>query len=223
MTVEQQNLTALFQAHVDPDTTPAAYTANISSLTSYDNYNLFGKRFLSDYDAKFGRYPELDIAASSTWEASPDYTTEERDKNEKQRQGFEEFINTHAIPASNETCTEGFWVYHISDKGGGVPEYRDVLTYDDFPPFKPMRAANIAPFAKLVDITVPIGAITYNSVISKVMAAFARVQIRVRIANCVNSARSLWLSRSTSWRTRVVTSYCWSSWLRVPKLGFAKT
>ena len=37
-----------------------------------------------------------------------------------------------------------------------------------FPPFSPMRAASIAPFAHAVDITVPIGQIPYDSLISHV-------------------------------------------------------
>jgi hypothetical protein len=43
-----------------------------------------------------------------------------------------------------------------------------VLTYDYFPPFEPMRAASIASFAGLVDVTVPTEHIPYQSLISKV-------------------------------------------------------
>ena len=167
MTIEPQNVTEIFLDKVTQNDTLASYTSDIFSMSTYDSYNLFGKKFLDDYEHKFGQYPELDVAAFSSWQTAPDYTAETRAANEQRRQDFEDFINTYVIPYSDETCTEGFWIYHISDKGGGVPEYRDVLTYDYFPPFNPMRAASIAPFAKLVDITVPIGAITYDSVISK--------------------------------------------------------
>ena len=74
----------------------------------------------------------------------------------------------NVIPFNNETCSEGLWIYHISDTGGGVPEYRD-RTLDYFPDFPgAMRGASIAPFAHTVDITIPIGQIPYDSVISHV-------------------------------------------------------
>ncbi|KAJ9131342.1 Amidase family protein [Pleurostoma richardsiae] len=167
MTIEKQNVTELFLSNVDKSDTLSNYTSTISSMTSYDNYNLFGKAFISDYYAKFDHYPELDIAAFSAWETAPDLTVASKEASEQRRHDFEDFVNTHVIPFDAETCSEGFWVYHISDTGGGVPEYRDVLTYDYFPTFKPMRGASIAPYAKLVDVTVPIGSITYDSIISK--------------------------------------------------------
>ncbi|CAM1507484.1 Fc.00g071250.m01.CDS01 [Cosmosporella sp. VM-42] len=167
MTIEYQNVTELFATNVDANDTLSNYTSTISSLTSYDNYHLFGKYFLANYYAKFEHYPELDIAAFQPWQLAPNLTVTSKTANEQRRQEFEDFINTPVIPFSSATCTEGFWVYQISDTGGGVPEYRDILTYDYFPPFTPMRGASIAPFAKLVDVTIPIGSISYDSVISK--------------------------------------------------------
>ncbi|KAF7549281.1 hypothetical protein G7046_g8406 [Stylonectria norvegica] len=168
MTLEYQNVTELFTTNVDANDTLSNYTSTISSLTSYDNYHLFGKDFLADYYTKFERYPELDIAAFQSWQVAQNLTTASKTASEQRRQEFEEFINKHVIPFDSDTCTEGIWVYHISDTGGGVPEYRDILTYDYFPLFKPMRGASIAPFAKLVDVTIPIGSISYDSIISKV-------------------------------------------------------
>lgn len=168
MTIEQQNVTEIFQANVDANDTLANYTSTISSLTTYDNYNLFGKDFLDDYQAKYDRYPEVDLPAYTAWQSAPDLTIADKESYEQRREDFEVFFNTKVLPYSEDSCTEGFWVYHISDKGGGVPEYRDVITYDYFPTPKPMRAASIAPYAKLVDVTVPIGVIMYDSVISMV-------------------------------------------------------
>lgn len=169
MTIEHQNVTTLFNENVDQNDTLATFTSPIGTLTKHDNWNLFGKNFTKDYAAKYdGRYPEFDNQVTTSWATGVNYSSEQARFSEARKSRFTEFINTDVIPYNNETCTEGFWVYQIADTGGGVPEYRDVLNYDYFPPFLPMRAASVAPFASLVDVTVPIGQIPYDSVVSKV-------------------------------------------------------
>ncbi|KAE9367964.1 hypothetical protein N431DRAFT_471346 [Stipitochalara longipes BDJ] len=168
MTIEYQNVTTLFLENVDQSNTLATFTADIGTLTDHDNWHLFGEKFIADYAAKYdGRYPEFDIQVTTAWAAAVNYSAEEAQFNEGRKARFAEFFNANVIPYNNKTCTEGFRIYQIEDTGGGVPEYRDVLNYDYFPPFLPMRAASIAPFASLVDVTVPIGQIPYDSVISK--------------------------------------------------------
>jgi len=169
MTIEYQNVTTLFHENVDQNDTLATYTADFSSLTNYDNWNLFGKGFVQDYQARFdGRRPEADYPVLSAWRSAATYPEYRKQWNEDRLVVFKNFFNDIVIPYNNETCTDGLWVYQIADTGGGVPEYRDVLNDDYFPPFQPMRAASIAPFAKLVDVTVPIGQIPYDSIISLV-------------------------------------------------------
>jgi hypothetical protein len=166
MIIEEQNVIKLFQTNINANDTRANYMSTIFDLSTYDNYNLFGKRFFYDYQAKYDRYPEVDLAAYTAWQSAPDMTIEDKQFNEQRREDFEQLFNTKVLPYSEKSCTEGFRVYHIFDKGGSLPEYRDVITYDYFPTPKPMRAASIASFASLVDVIVPIGAITYDSVIS---------------------------------------------------------
>ena len=169
MEIVQQNVTALFHETVDPNDTLSNYTSDFSILTRYDNWNLFGKSFVGDYKKQFnGRAPEADNQVLVSWRSAQAMDASTKTAAETKMAVFREFINSKIIPYSNETCTEGFWVYQIQDTGGGVPEYRDVLNYDYFPPFQPMRAASIAPFAKAVDVTVPIGTVPYDSVISLV-------------------------------------------------------
>ncbi|KAH9887763.1 amidase signature enzyme [Xylariomycetidae sp. FL2044] len=193
MTIEEQNVTRIFaetvaasannnndtdtNTNTNTNTTLADYTADIFDLSTYDNYHLFGRSFLAEYATGHGgRIPPLDLPAQQAYAAAPALTAADKAAREQRRQDFEDFFNAHVLPPSSSssssssggggTCSEGLWVYHISDKGGGVPEYRDVITYDYFPEFEPMRGASIAPFAKLVDVTVPIGFIGYDSVIS---------------------------------------------------------
>ncbi|KAH0827196.1 hypothetical protein AYO21_07672 [Fonsecaea monophora] len=167
MEIEEQNVTTLFRETINQNDTLATYTADFGSLTRYDNWNLFGEKFVADYEERFNnRTPAADNQVLIAWRQARTYPEYRKQWNEDRMATFGDFVNTKVIPYSNETCTEGFWVYHISDTGGGVPEYRDVLNYDYFPPFLPMRAASIAPYAKLVDVTVPIGKITYDSLIS---------------------------------------------------------
>lgn len=169
MEIVHQNVTTLFHETIDQNDTLANYTSDFGSLTRYDNWNLFGKQFVADYQARFdGRWPEADNQVLTAWRIAQTYPDSRKQANENRLVTFKNFVNDKLIPYSEETCTEGLWVYQIEDTGGGVPEYRDVLNYDYFPPFKPMRAASIAPFAKLVDITVPIGVMTYDSLISLV-------------------------------------------------------
>ncbi len=170
MTIVKQNVTKLFQEHVAPNNTLSNFTSNFGTLTSYDNWNLFGRTFVDDYKVRYdGRWPEADNQVLSAWASAEAMVPANKTSAESQMAVFRRFINTYVLPpSSTNTCSEGLFVYQIEDTGGGVPEYRDVLDYDYFPPFFPMRAASIAPFARLVDVTVPIGAIEYDSVISKV-------------------------------------------------------
>jgi hypothetical protein len=171
MTIEYQNVTTLFQENVSQNDTLSNYTSDLASLTSYDNWHLFGSQFVRHYKSKFNnRWPGADSQVLTAWEAAePDtYPPSRKVANEARLSNFTSFFNDIVIAYNSETCTEGFWIYQIADTGGGVPEYRDVLTYDYFPPFEPMRAASIASFAGLVDVTVPIGQIPYDSLISKV-------------------------------------------------------
>ncbi|EXJ54401.1 hypothetical protein A1O7_09740 [Cladophialophora yegresii CBS 114405] len=167
MEIEQQNVTTLFHETINQNDTLATYTSDFGSLTRYDNWNLFGEQFVADYRERFdNRTPAADNQVLIAWRQARTYPDYRKNWNEDRMATFGNFVNEKVIPYNNETCTEGFWMYHISDTGGGVPEYRDVLNYDYFPPFRPMRAASIAPYAKLVDVTVPIGTITYDSLIS---------------------------------------------------------
>jgi hypothetical protein len=170
MTIEYQNVSTLFHENVDQNDTLASFTSDIGTLTEYDNWHLFGEKFITDYATKYdGRFPEFDIQETTAWAVAASYSAGETQFNEERKARFTEFFNTDVIQYNNETCTEGFWIYQIEDTGGGVPEYRDVLNYDYFLPFSPMRAASIPPFASLGDVTVPIGQIPYDSVISEVV------------------------------------------------------
>ncbi|OAA68564.1 Amidase signature domain protein [Niveomyces insectorum RCEF 264] len=167
MEIVPQNVTALFQETVGSNNTLADYTSNFALLTNYDNWHLFGKQFVADYQSRFqGRWPEADNEVLAAWRLAQTLVPSNKTEIEATMATFTEFFNSKVVPYDNQTCTEGFWVYQIEDTGGGVPEYRDVLDYDYFPPFTPMRAASIAPFARLVDVTVPIGVVPYDSVIS---------------------------------------------------------
>lgn len=169
MEIVQQNVTAFFLDTVDQNDTLATYTADFGMLTKYDNWNLFGRQFVADYQARFdGRWPEVDNPVLVAWRLGKAMTAARKAWNEERLVTFEDFVNAKVVPPDNETCTEGLWVYQIEDTGGGVPEYREVLDYDYFPAFKPMRAASLASYAKLVDITVPIGVVPYDSAISLV-------------------------------------------------------
>ena len=190
MEIVHQNVTTLFHETINQNDTLATYTSDFGSLTRYDNWNLFGKQFVADYQARFdGRWPEADNQVLTAWRIAQTYPDYRKQWNEDRLVIFKNFINDKVIPYNEETCTEGLWVYQIEDTGGGVPEYRDVLNYDYFPPFKPMRAASIAPFAKLVDITVPIGVMTYDSLISLVSSSKNVHLAQGTNLVCLNSAK----------------------------------
>jgi hypothetical protein len=169
MTIEYQNTSQIFQDVVGYNGTLGDWTQNVSSVNIKDNWEAMGRQFVEDYGKAFGgRYPALDISVRVPWSQSPDYSQEYYDTNVNRSWEFTEFWNDHIIPSNDETCTEGLWIYHIADTGGGVPEYRD-RTLDFFPDFPgAMRGASIAPFAHTVDITIPIGQVPYESLISHV-------------------------------------------------------
>ncbi|KAL4863997.1 hypothetical protein BDV12DRAFT_206061 [Aspergillus spectabilis] len=61
---------------------------------------------------------------------------------------------------NNETCSEGIYIYPNSV---GTPNYRDEYFGPPSPPFWGMSDSNIAVFAGLPDLVVPIGEIPFNS------------------------------------------------------------
>ncbi|KAF2118816.1 amidase signature domain-containing protein [Lophiotrema nucula] len=170
MKIEYQNTSNIFQDVIGYNGTLGDWTSNVSSVNVKDNWDTLGRQFVEDYGkVNGGRYPtRLDAPVRDAWAQSPDYTQEYYETNVNRSWEFTSFWNEHIIPFNNATCSEGLWVYHIADTGGGVPEYRD-RTLDYFPDFPgAMRGASIAPFAHTVDITIPIGQVPYDSVISKV-------------------------------------------------------
>ena len=117
----------LFHGNFNQNDTPASFTSDIGTVIDYDNWHLFGEKFVADYAAKYdGRYSEFDIQVTTAWAAALNHSAEEAQFNEERKSRFIEFFNTSMIPYNSETCTEGFWIYQIEDTGGGVPEYRDV-------------------------------------------------------------------------------------------------
>jgi hypothetical protein len=148
MTIEYQNVTTLFQENISNNDTLSSYTSDLASLTSYDNWNLFSSQFVQDYKSKFNdRWPGADTQVLTAYQTAQSYPLSLKLQNEARLQNFSSFFNDIVIPFNNETCTVGLWIYQTADSGGGVPGYRDVLTYDYFPLFEPIRAASIASFA----------------------------------------------------------------------------
>ncbi|KAL5343542.1 amidase signature enzyme [Aspergillus crustosus] len=61
---------------------------------------------------------------------------------------------------NNESCSDGIYIYPNSV---GAPNYRDQYLGPPTPPYWGMADANIAVFAGLPDLVVPIGEVPYNS------------------------------------------------------------
>ena len=127
MVIEEQNTTALFQNWSEGyNGTLGDWTQNVSSVNIKDNWDAMGRQFIEDYAAAYdGRYPELDVSVRTPWAESPTYSQEYYDANVNRSWEFTEFWNSEVIKSDPNTCSEGLWVYQISDTGGGQPEYRD--------------------------------------------------------------------------------------------------
>ncbi|KAL3457272.1 amidase signature domain-containing protein [Aspergillus heterothallicus] len=133
------------------------------TLVSVYQWLHLGVPFFQDYAAKYnGRTPYINPGPLLRWNIG----------RERGQSGWDEgwtnktiFMDWWSGPAgygahNNQSCSEGIYIYPNSV---GAPSYRDEYFGPPDPPYWGMSDSNIAVFAGLPDLVVPIGEIPFNS------------------------------------------------------------
>ncbi|PKX91428.1 amidase signature enzyme [Aspergillus novofumigatus IBT 16806] len=164
------------RTHVDLDvawnsTKPASTPSTLQDMLHYTYGTLvsvyqwlhLGVPFFHDYAAKHdGRTPYINPGPLLRWNIGRESGQERWDEAWANKTIFKNWWSRAAGfgAHSNETCSEGIYIYPNSV---GTPNYRDEYFGPPTPPYWGMSDSNIAVFAGLPDLVVPIGEIPYNS------------------------------------------------------------
>ncbi|OAA63468.1 Amidase signature domain protein [Niveomyces insectorum RCEF 264] len=170
MTKEEVAFQDLLRPATPNITVAAATTGPIDSITQYQ---VVGKPLVDAWAAQYdGRYPPVDSGhrnwANATVVAK--YTQENYDKALATKRQAVDWFEANVLYSTNESCSESIMVWDIGT--GGLPSFReeDLVTDNPAAAFlarTPDRAvvsgASICPIFGCVDMTIPIGQVTYQS------------------------------------------------------------
>ncbi|KAL3449918.1 amidase signature domain-containing protein [Aspergillus insuetus] len=164
------------RTHVDLDaawnlTKPAGAPTTLQDMLHYTYGTLIsvyqwlhlGVPFFSDYAAKYeGRTPYINPGPLLRWNIGRERGQAGWDEAWANKTTFKDWWSGPAGfgAYNNESCSEGIYIYPNSV---GTPDYRDEYVGPPSPPYWGMSDSNLAVFAGLPDLVVPIGEIPYNS------------------------------------------------------------
>ncbi|KAL3486213.1 amidase signature domain-containing protein [Aspergillus germanicus] len=164
------------RTHVDLDaawnsTKPAGAPSTLQDMLHYTYGTLIsvyqwlhlGVPFLADYATKYdGRTPYINPGPLLRWNIGRERGQAGWDEAWANKTAFKNWWSGAAGFGAydNASCSEGIYIYPNSV---GTPNYRDEYIGPPSPPYWGMSDSNIAVFAGLPDLVVPIGEIPYNS------------------------------------------------------------
>ncbi|KAK4938114.1 hypothetical protein LTR10_021354 [Elasticomyces elasticus] len=167
MEIEQFNWTASFEKLSQPaDFNLARLLANLLVMWTHEHYELVGKSLVTMYEARYGSYPRLEPPMRDRFR-SPDYSSAEHEAAREIRRLAAEAFEQQVLYSTADTCSESIILSDIST--GGLPAYREeklnLSPNASFlaPPGIAGTSGDFCPFFGCMDVTVPIGQVSYWS------------------------------------------------------------
>ncbi|KAI1615006.1 amidase family protein [Exophiala viscosa] len=165
--IEQFNWTASFEKLSQPaDFDLARLLSNLVVMWTYEQYQLVGEPLVAMYEAHHGSYPRLEPPMRDRFR-SLDYSAAEHEAARDIRRRAAEAFEQQVLYSTSDICSESIVLSDIST--GGLPAYREekmnMSPNASFlaPPGTAGTSGDFCPFFGCIDVTVPLGQVTYWS------------------------------------------------------------
>lgn len=167
MKIEKFNLTANFEKLSRPaDFGLGRLLASLLIMWTYEQIQLVGKPLVTMYETRYGSYPRLEQPMRDTF-GSPGHPSAAHEAARDMRRRATEAFEQEILYKTADTCSESIILSDIST--GGLPSYREeelnLSPNASFlaPPGTGGTTGDFCPFFGCVDVTVPIGQVSYWS------------------------------------------------------------